>query len=77
MLLVGVLGQAAEVVGGVTNQTLGSLEAGLPASKAELHHEVGKLQIKNAQLEVQHAEEQALINTIILQVNKLTPVSRM
>ena len=57
------------------NGTAGRFEAGLPASKAELYLEVGKLQNKNAKLEAENAEDQALINSIILQVNKLTPVS--
>ena len=59
----------------VRNETVDTLVNGLPASKAELHLEIGKLQAENAKLEAQHVEEQALINSIILQVNKLTPVS--
>ena len=75
--MLGVFGQAAEVVGNVTNQTLGRLETGLPASKAELKREFDKLQNDNAKLEAEHAEDQALINSIVIQVNKLTPVSRI
>ena len=74
-LMPGVLGEVSEVFSNVRNETVDTLVNGLPASKAELHLEVGKLQAENAKLEAQHVEEKALINSIILQVNKLTPVS--
>ena len=80
---------AAQTLEGITNGTLGNLEGIFPPSKAELRYvaanlhadnadlqtEVASLEADNANLRVENTRIQALLNAVILQVNKLTPVS--
>ena len=77
------------LLAGTISGTLSGFEGILPASKAEvrakdatLESEVANLQAKNAGLHTEVATltadntaEEAVINTVIAQVNKLTPVS--
>ena len=86
VLLPGANGQ--RLFGGGINGTLGGLESVLPASKAEvrmrkahLQTEIAGLQSKNANLTAKivtltakNTAEQELIDAVINQVNKLTPV---
>lgn len=78
----GKFNEAARLLGGIKNETVGSLENVLPASKAQvrienakLQAEVVNLQAENANLQAEVTEDRALLNTVISQVNKLTPVS--
>ena len=79
----------AVLLGGINNGTVGRLASVLPASKAEvrskdadLQAELANLRAKNVNLEAEvavlnadHAQQQALIENVILQVNKIAPVS--
>ena len=79
----------AALLGDITHTTLGGLATVLPASKAEVRNkdadlqtELTNLQARNANLKAEvaaltagHAEVQAVIKTVIQQVNKITPVS--
>ena len=87
-LMLGDSGNAA-LLGGITNATLGGLANVLPASKAEVRNkdadqqtELINLEAKNANLKAEvaalnadRAQKQAVIETVILQINKITPVS--
>ena len=74
--------EARRLLKDVDSETLGRIENFLPASKAEVRLGDAKLQAKDAKLEAEvtdlkaeNAETQALLNHVIEQVNKLTPVS--
>ena len=75
--------------GGITSETFSRLENLFPASKAEVNNETANLQTEMANLQAanaklhsevavltsEKAEEQAELDAIDLQVDRLTPVS--
>ena len=87
--MTGEAGDASRPARGIRNETLGGLATVLPASKAEvraknagLQAELANLQANNTQLKAEvatlqagNAAEETLLNNLVLQVNKLTPVS--
>ena len=80
---------ASRLVQSITNQTLGGLASVLPASKAEVRvkdagfqTQIAGLQSENvelsaqvANLQTENAQDEAALNSLVLQVNMLTPVS--
>ena len=74
-LMPGDLSEAGRSLCGIQNVTLSSLESVLPASKAELRTKTTNLQTEITDVQAKNAEDRVLINNLVIQVNKLTPVS--
>ncbi|CAL5228058.1 g11124 [Coccomyxa viridis] len=65
---------SGSLLGSLNSRPFGTLDNILPASKADFHYGDAALQAEVTDLQAENVKDEALLNNVILQVNKLTPV---